>query len=253
MGFTFAGIHSKQLGLKVMNITRSIAPGIRAKTVKVPGKAGVYDMGIEVDELQIPIEVLLMGKNALDIREQVRNLAAWLRQQQHLEELIFDDEPDKLYWARLVDETELDEIALSGKGTITFLIPDPLAYAIEDDTFTSSLNTLVFERKGTAPSQPIITIQGVSDGMESGFELSLNEQAMKYTGMLGEGETLVIDASSKTAYVIRVDQTKISALNGIDPLTFPVTDPLQENSLTVTPFGAATFTQMKIECGSCWY
>lgn len=253
MGFSFAGIHSDQHGLKVTDIQRSISPGIATKTVKVPGKAGVYDMGIEVDELRIPIDVLLIGGSLREIREQVRNIAAWLRNNDQLGELIFDDEPDKSYLVRMVDQTELEEIALTGRGTITFFAPDPMAYAVEDDVFTSSLNSLSFQRKGTAPSLPLIEITGESSGAPSGFDLWLNDYLMKFTGTLAAGETLVIDSYYKTAYVKKTDGTKQSALNGIDRLAFPVTLPGTENVLTVEPFGTAVFSNMKIHCRSCWY
>ena len=110
MGFTFAGIHSEQHGLRVLDVKRPISPGIAAKTVKVPGKAGVYDMGNEVDALHISVEVLLTGQTLREIRDRVRAVAAWLRNDDQTGMLTFDDEPDKAYTARLTDQTELEEM-----------------------------------------------------------------------------------------------------------------------------------------------
>lgn len=253
MGFTFAGIHSDQYGLKVTEIKRSISPPISTKTVKVPGKVGVYDMGIEVDELQIPIDILLMGRNLSEIRELVRNMAAWLRNNDQLGKLIIDDEPDKFYLVRMVDQTELEEVAFTGRGTITFSASDPWAYAIEDDYFTSTLNTLSFQRKGTALSQPLIEVVGESSGIGNGFEIGLNDHQMKYIGTLGVGESLVIDSYHKTAYVKKIDGTHKSALNELDRLVFPSALPNVENILTVSPVGTAVYSSVSIQCRSCWY
>lgn len=253
MGFTFAGKHSSQYRLKITNIQRSISPSISAKTVKVPGKAGVYSMGFEVDELQIPIEVLLVGRSLIEIREEVRSIAAWLRNNDQLGMLIFDDEPDKSYLVRMVEQTELEEMALTGRGTITFLAPDPMAYAVQDDFYTSSVERFSFQRKGTAPSHPLVEIVGVSNSGQNGFEIKLNDHSMKYIGTLGAGESLVIDSYDKTAYVKKVDGTKQNALNGMDRLEFPATIPQVENVLVVTPLGTATLTKWNLQCRSCWY
>jgi predicted phage tail component-like protein len=253
MGFTFAGIHSEQHGLRVLDVKRPISPGIAAKTVKVPGKVGVYDMGNEVDALHISVEVLLTGQTLREIRDRVRAVAAWLRNDDQTGMLTFDDEPDKAYTARLTDQTELEEMALTGQGTLTFLAADPLAYAVEDDVFTSESGVLSFQRKGTAPSQPLIEITGESSGMDGGFEVGLNGSMMTYKGPLGFGERLVIDSRLKTAYLLKTDGTKQSALNAFDSLTFPLTLPGKENRLQVSPLGAATIAQVKITCRSCWY
>lgn len=253
MGFTFAGIHSSEFGIKVLNIQRSLSPGISSNTVKIPGRAGVYDMGVEVDELPIPIEVLFQEASLRDMREKVRRVAAWLRNQDQLGELIFDDEPDKYYQVRLIDKTELEEIARSGRGTITFTAPDPLAYAVEDDVFTTNKSQLTFQRKGTALSRPIVEITGVSSGVQSGFQLQLNDQVLTYTGTLNTGETLVIDSYYQTAYIKRVDGSKQSALNGLDRLDFPSTLPSVDNVCKVIPIGITTFQQLTIRCHSCWY
>lgn len=252
MGFTFAGVHSSEYGIKVLNILRSLSPGISSKTVKIPGRAGVYDMGVEVDELPIPIEVLFREVSHRAMREKIRSVAAWLRNQDQLGELIFDDEPDKFYQVRLIDKTELEEIARSGRGTITFHASDPLAYAVEDDVFTSLTNEITFQRKGTAPSRPVIQITGVSNGVQSGFQLQLNDQVLNYTGALNTGETLVIDSYYQTAYIKRIDGSKQSALNGLDRLEFPDTLPAMDNVCRVTPFGTASFQSLTIQCQSCW-
>lgn len=253
MGFTFAGVHSSEYGMKVLNIIRSLSPGISSKTVKIPGRAGVYDMGVEVDELPIPIEILFREASHREMREKVRRVAAWLRNQDQLGKLIFDDEPDKYYQVRLTDKTELEEIARSGRGTITFRASDPLAYAVNDDVFTSVTNELTFQRKGTAPSRPIIEIIGTSSGVRSGFQLQLNDRVLNYTGSLNTGETLVIDTYYQTAYIKRVDGRKQSALNGLDRVDFFSTLPARENVCRLTPFGTASFQRLTIRCHSCWY
>lgn len=253
MGFTFAGLHSDQFRLKIMNITRPLTSGITTRTVKVPGRPGVYDMGIEVDELQISIDILLISRDLREIREQVRQIAAWLRNNDQLGKLIFDDEPDKYYMARMMDKTELEEVAWTGRGTIMFFAPDPMAYAVNDDQFTTTENKLTFQRKGTASSKPLLEIVGESSDMLSGFSIQMNDSQMNVIGSLAVHESLIIDSFYQTAYLVKADGTKKSVLDRLDRFDFPVTRPQAENQLTVEPIGNAHVNQLKIECRSCWY
>lgn len=253
MGFTFAGVHSDQYGIKVLNITRPLSPRLQAQTVKRPGRAGVADMGVEVEELQISIDILLIGESLHEIRQRVRQIGAWLRNGEEKGTLVIDDEPDKMMTVRWVELAELEEVALTGRATLTFLAPDPLAYAVEDDAFTSAGKEIRFQRKGTAPSRPLIELGGEASGAESGFVIKLNDQSLTYTGSLASTEQLVLDSEYKTAYLRREDGSRESALNGLESLVFPLTRPGEENVLTVTPVGTATVNRLHIQCRSCWY
>ncbi|MFD1425508.1 distal tail protein Dit [Kroppenstedtia sanguinis] len=132
--FTFAGKHmTKDFGLRAKKIERSLGPSIDAITEKIPGRRGVSDQGIEEDALEIKVSFSYQALNAIDLRAHLRQVWAWLRNGGQLGELVFDDEPDLKYVARITGLTELEEIIARSEGEITFLIPDPDALGKMDE------------------------------------------------------------------------------------------------------------------------
>lgn len=249
-GFTFNNIYSVDKGLHVTNVERPILPPIISRTKAVADRHGVYYFGSQFDALPIPVEVVWRGTDAPNVQSIKRSLAAWLRPN-GLMKLVFDDEPEMYYMAVLTDQTELEQVVRIGRGEITFLCPDPFAYAITDDVFADPAGTITFTRQGTAESNPKIEITGTSSG--AGFTIDLNNTVINYTGSLASGETLVLDSDFVTAYIIQADGTQVSALNDIDSLDFPITLPEVNNSLVVTANGSSTLEEVKISCRSRWY
>ncbi len=250
-GFYYDSIYSIDKGLWVRNVKRPILPPVISKTKKVLDRHGVYYFGSQFDAIEIPVEVAWKGSTTANTQAIKRDLAAWLRPN-GLKKLKFDDEPNMYYNAVLTGETEIDQIVRIGQGEITFLCPDPFAYADPDDVFSSSSGSITFTRKGTAESNPKIEIKGTSAAGQ-GYSVDLNGTVINYTGALASGETLVLDSEYVTAYIIKADGSQVSALNDIDSLDFPITLPGVNNSLVVTPRGNATISNVKITCRSRWY
>ncbi|WP_268235856.1 distal tail protein Dit [Kroppenstedtia guangzhouensis] len=97
------------------------------KKTKIPGLPGDADQGVEMDGLEIPVEVILAGDSHQDYRAQVRKIAAWLYNGGFTAPLIFDDEPDKKYLARLSGSTDLEQIIAMGRGDLVLYCPNPIA------------------------------------------------------------------------------------------------------------------------------
>ncbi|OYD06077.1 distal tail protein Dit, partial [Paludifilum halophilum] len=138
MGFSFAGVHNDQYRLKVLKTTRRILPPMNNHLISIPGSDGAYDYGFDYGELLIEVDILLFEESRAELRSRVRDLADWLGQKE-TKELVFDDEPNMTYFARLSDSTELEELIYAGKGTITFLCPKPFAYGPEKDQLIAGI------------------------------------------------------------------------------------------------------------------
>lgn len=250
-GFTYDSIYSINKGLNVTNVERPILPPIKSKTKSVEDRDGVYYFGSQFDAETISVEVVWKG-DTLELTQSIkREIAAWLIPN-GLKKLIFDDEPDRYYSAVLDGDSGVKQIVRMGTATLNFLVPDPYAYALQDDVFSDPSGTITFTRKGSANSNPKIEITGTSaDG--DGFSIDLNGTVLNYSGALASGETLVLDSHFVTAYIIKPDGSQVSALNNIDSLDFPIALPEVNNSLVVTPNGAATIENVKITCRSRWY
>lgn len=132
--FTFAGKHlADDFGLTALDIQRSLGPAVEAITEKIPGRRGVSDQGIEEGALEITVPFYHKAPNMVDLRAHMRQVWAWLRNGGQMGELVFDDEPDLKYIARVVGLTELDELVSLTQGEVTFLIPDPDALGKMDE------------------------------------------------------------------------------------------------------------------------
>lgn len=132
--FTFAGKHfTKDWDMKVREVRRTLGPEIEPIYEKIPGRRGVADLGIEEWALEIRVSFHHKSPNMTGLRNHLRQVWAWLRNRGELGELIFDNEPDKVYLARVVGLTELDEFISFSQGELTFLVPDPDALGKEDE------------------------------------------------------------------------------------------------------------------------
>lgn len=152
---TFNGITKPYL--KVLRGRRRppFAP-IKRNILTIPGMPGGYLQDTQTDVRTITVPVLIKGANFSDLQKLKEDLASWLVTDQP-EELIFPDEPDRLYYAVVDNTLDLDEIAYHGQGTITFLCPDPYKYSAYEKVATFT-NTGVINVEGTAPAEPRIKV-----------------------------------------------------------------------------------------------
>lgn len=125
---TFAGKRIPDF-VKVNKIGFSILPNIEVNTLKVKGRAGVIDYGNEIGERSITADITLIASQPNEVLQHSTILAEWLFYRE-LQPLILDDEPDKVYMARLEGGTPIDEMLTTGTGTISFLCPSPFKEAL---------------------------------------------------------------------------------------------------------------------------
>lgn len=128
-GFTFANIHSSKYGLYVRSDNRTITPSLRRKSIVIPEKHGTIDFGNNTYESRyITMHLSLVKKTMEDLRQQARDIAEWLTKDGLL---IFDDEPDKAYRAKVYHNIDIEEIGAYGKSKVTFTC-QPFAYMVVD-------------------------------------------------------------------------------------------------------------------------
>ena len=102
------------------SIDRPILPALRRRELTIPGKHGTYSFGSEAyDNRIISVAIQYVGATFNDLRLRARDIAAWLSQTSY-KELIFSDEPDKYYLAKIYDAVGLENFFRLGKATIQF-------------------------------------------------------------------------------------------------------------------------------------
>ncbi len=166
-GFTFANIHSSTYELYVRSDNRTIAPALRKNEFVIPGRHGTLDFGNNTYEPRfITMELFLVRKTMEDLRKQARDIAHWLSKSGLL---VFDDEPDKAYQAKVYNNIDIEEIAAYGKSMVTFEC-QPFAESLEYrqvnvSSITGNAHEIKVNVSGTAETCCIITIKnnGTSD------------------------------------------------------------------------------------------
>lgn len=135
-----------------------------------------------------------------DINEKRRELAAILDVTEP-KELIFGDEPDKVYYALPTSDIPLSEIVFLGKGTINWIVPDGLAHSTAQKPFTTYMNDNgVMEMKvinnGTVPVP--ISFEATMTSDNGYFGVASEYGAMQFGDITEVDGTMVETPRSKT-------------------------------------------------------
>lgn len=234
----------------VRNIHRNILPPVRLRMLKLSGRHGTMYIDRVYDERNIRVDVTLAAASHQSLRDRVRILAAWLNPE-NPRRLIFSDEDDKYYNAVLSGETDIEQLIIEGEGTLSFLCPDPFAYAVDPDVVMITTAPYIHIQRGTAPADPLFRLQGVSTGA-GGQEIRLivNAQEVCYTGALADGDWLEIDSESKSVVrVVGITQTSVMAAV-VKPI-FPQLIP-GNNQIDVITAGGAVWSRLQIHCRNRW-
>lgn len=158
IGFKYDGTHSDTLNIIMNKKNVHMVPLIKENFEPIPGKNGVWDFGVQYDSRPLDITCTIVASSAIDLKTKLRALVGFLNPKLGARPLIFDDEPDKLYYARLTGQLPLDQIGVVGTFTLQFICCDPFLYSIMPTT-VSGTDTLSAVNNGTYLSQPIITIE----------------------------------------------------------------------------------------------
>ena len=121
IGFEYNSLHSYNgFNIIAKSVNRPLLPALNKREIAIPGKQGTYDFSENTYANRI-ISVLIqyVGSSFNDLRLRARDIAAWLSQTSY-KELIFDDEPDKYYLAKIYGDVGLENFFRLGKATINF-------------------------------------------------------------------------------------------------------------------------------------
>lgn len=256
MGFTFNGITSKSMKIRARLTSWQASPALRNFYETVPGKAGVADFGCDSAERTVKVECSIFPqKNFPALVAVLDGMAEWLDPTKGQGQLILDDVPDRYFMARLSEAVDCERLLRSaGQFTLSFICPDPYAYALTDETyiFSETGTHMAVRHTGNTDSYPVYALKGViPSGTSSYISIVTGGSELRVTGPLSAGETLLVDSALVTAKV--VDSFGNTLRNGLPllaELNFPV---LGKGHNTINISAAnSTFTELKIQAGSRW-
>ena len=259
--FSYKGIESSIYNLICTTTSRQLLPQMRMKTLEINDKHGIYDFG---SSSYAPVthakHVVYVGDNIEDMRYKARQIAAWLRSSQ-FEPLIFGDEPDKYYLARIPSGINLESLIKIGEFDVVFEC-QPMANCLvdtgdnldwetdlpwdsditwntnEDFTFdvSASPTEITFNNYGLIET-------GVQSQIDSKFNIeitgsfttlsiTMNDKTINYNESVSNG-TVIIDNTNATIKTNGIN--KISVCSG-DLIDFFEVIP-GENIVTITGAG----------------
>ncbi len=141
ISFSYNGVHSTELGVVHVSTSDryadSLLPTIQDKTVQVPGSDGTYFFGSFYTQQQFPLSVAFDNVSEDQIR-----LARRVFGDRQSHPLIFDEEPYKIYYAKITSTPQLNYVPFQnydedadtrpriykGEGTINFICYEPFAH-----------------------------------------------------------------------------------------------------------------------------
>ncbi len=158
-GFTYRGKHSSTLGVNLLNYTAN-SPELREYEDEVDGLPGVIDYGTEYGKRAIDVTVDIdVTSDQFKVRQS--QIYQWLKPTQAAGILVFDDVPDRFYFAKLTGQLRPEQIGQYGQFTLTFKCSDPFAYGperIEEYVITSRPSSRLLTSDGTEPTPPEIIL-----------------------------------------------------------------------------------------------
>ena len=119
--FTYNNISSMTYGIVAKSVNRPILPVLRRRELIIPGKHGAYDFADNTYERRIiEVELKYVGTSFTEFRIRARQIAYWLSGYSGTKNLIFSDETDKWYVAKIYSEIGLQNLFRIGTCTIQF-------------------------------------------------------------------------------------------------------------------------------------
>jgi len=198
---------------------RSILPGMSDKYLEIPEVDGEYLFPGAFRDRNIEIRCSFPGISQVNLRQKARQIAAWLYTAARAK-LIFDDEPDVFYWAKLSNQIDLDQVVMMGEFSLQFRCL-PYACAVTPTVVEQEMNNgdeLTLANGGTASTPFLAEVQNPAitgyaafpalgagvcpditlTSLAEGFTLDVNGDDCSYTGVVADAQKVYLDTDRKT-------------------------------------------------------
>lgn len=176
--FKFRGVDSSEFNLVCRSIKRPLLPPMKVNQVEMPVRSGVFDFGgNDYGTREVRMSIAYIGDDYFELRRRARSIASWLSCKTWAP-LLLNDEPDKYYLARIIDEVELHSLWESGVAEIPFIC-QPYAYFIKP---TSNIEDMKWD-DADVPWEVHIPLLGLQS-----FTFSTNEPTIRTFNNPGTNE-----------------------------------------------------------------
>lgn len=212
--FKFGDIESGTFNIICGTETHSLLPEKRKYVQEVPGLDGVVDFGISGYNTRVITKPLYFVGQYSELRKKREEIIAWLYNDGTPKKLIFGNEPDRYYMAKVYAALEFDNASDRHIGDIQFecnppwqylsdgtlLTPEEITYincTAENGRFIKEFTgsgSIKFFNKGTQKVKPLIKVIG---RVKSGLTLTYGTEKLRMK--FGTGfEGVKIDCAKET-------------------------------------------------------
>ena len=152
MGLLKATYGGVEIPVKITKLDRNLSPSITNNTRSIENVNGGEFTHSTYSPKQIVMEFRISNSTAKELSEFRRKMSEILYSKEP-KTLIFSDEPNIYYEAIVDGEPVLEEDDMYSSGTITWLIPDGVAYSTAEKQFTgvqqNGYQTITIQNNGT--------------------------------------------------------------------------------------------------------
>jgi predicted phage tail component-like protein len=197
---------------------------ITRNILTVLGRAGGYLQDTETQIRTITVPIFIKCNSMDELQKIKEDLALWLVHDKE-KELIFDDEPDRVYYALIEDEPNLDDNWNYAKGELKFICPDAYKYSqyekvdrssIEDGRYLLSANNT-----GSTTAKPVFEMKMDGDYTQvlitDGTNINAIGEAVNledYQAAKREVEVLNDELTSLTPWTMTTGDIGIDGMTG---------------------------------------
>ena len=159
-GFTYRGQHCSLFGVNLLSYTIH-SPELREYEDEVAGRPGTVDYGTEYGKRQIDLRIDIVP-NDTPFKLRQSQIYNWLKPTLEPGPLIFDEIPDRVFYAKLTGQLGAEQFNRYGTFEITMKCVDPFAYGhpetVTQATITASPTSITVSSAGTELTPPVIEL-----------------------------------------------------------------------------------------------
>ncbi|SCY88566.1 distal tail protein Dit [Alkaliphilus peptidifermentans] len=156
-GFKYDGMHSDDLHITLTGKNVPIVPSLVEHFETIAGRDGAWDFGVQYGTRTIELDCIILAVNPQDLKNKLRALAGFFNPRRAARPLIFDDDPTKIYFARLTGQLPLAQIGSLGSFTLHMTCPDPFVYSTNEEII-SGTEMIYVTNEGTHYAQPTLIV-----------------------------------------------------------------------------------------------
>src|SRR5699024_1735066 len=177
---------------------------VEREFVTASGMPGAHLFSTNTQVRTITVPVFILAENFSNLQKLKEDMAEWLIHPD-AKELIFKDEPDRVYFAVVDGDLDLDEMVRWGEGEITFVCHDPYKYSKEEKKVSAEDITII-NNEGNEPTEPIVELTATKKATFAMISKPNDEYNLLGYPLEEEGQEEVVDS---TPVVLSEDGTSI--------------------------------------------